>query len=103
MTLEQGFALAKKYFAAIPKRDTPPAADFKEPLNTAEKRVEQFDTLAQVLKPSPPRGRCLNAAARTRRQWPCWASCWPTATPRSCTRAWSRAANCRSISIRCTV
>ncbi|WP_229448036.1 pitrilysin family protein [Massilia sp. CF038] len=48
VTPEQGFALAKKYFAAIPKRATPPMTDFKEPLNTAEKRVEQFDTLAQV-------------------------------------------------------
>jgi len=48
VTPEQGFALAKKYFAAIPKRTTPPATDFSEPLNTAEKRVEQFDTLAQV-------------------------------------------------------
>ena len=48
VTPEQGFALAKKYFAAIPKRATPPMTDFKESLNTAEKRVEQLDTLAQV-------------------------------------------------------
>lgn len=48
VTPAQGFALAQKYFAAIPKRATPPAGDFTEPLNTAEKRVEQSDTLAQV-------------------------------------------------------
>ena len=48
VTAAQGFALAKKYFAAIPKRPTPAATDFSEPLNTAEKRTEQFDTLAQV-------------------------------------------------------
>jgi zinc protease len=48
VTPEQGFALARKYFAAIPKRPVPAGTDFSEPLNTAEKRVEQFDTLAQV-------------------------------------------------------
>ncbi len=48
VTVEQGLALARKYFGAIPKRPTPPAADFTEPLNTAEKRLEQSDALAQV-------------------------------------------------------
>jgi zinc protease len=48
VTPAQGFALAKKYFGAIPKRPTPPPTDVSEPLNTAENRIEQFDTLAQV-------------------------------------------------------
>jgi len=48
VTPAQGFALAKKYFASIPKRATPASGDFTEPLNTAEKRVEQSDALAQV-------------------------------------------------------
>jgi zinc protease len=48
VTPAQGLALAKKYFAAIPKRPTPAATDFTEPLNTAEKRVEQSDALAQA-------------------------------------------------------
>ncbi|MES2262356.1 MAG: pitrilysin family protein [Pseudomonadota bacterium] len=48
VTPAQGYALAKKYFGAIPKRATPPAGDFREPLNTQEKRIEQSDALAQV-------------------------------------------------------
>ena len=48
VTPAQGFALAKKYFGDIARRPTPKAGDFTEPLNTAEKRVEQSDTLAQV-------------------------------------------------------
>jgi zinc protease len=48
VTPAQGFALAQKYFGAIPKRATPPSGDFSEPLNTAEKRLEQSDALAQV-------------------------------------------------------
>ena len=48
VTPAQGFALASKYFGAIPKRPTPAPADFSEPLGTAEKRIEQMDTLAQV-------------------------------------------------------
>ena len=48
VTPAQGFALAKKYFGDIAKRPTPKSGDFTEPLNTAEKRVEQSDTLAQV-------------------------------------------------------
>jgi zinc protease len=48
VTPAQGFALAQKYFGAIPARATPKAGDFSEPLNTAEKRTEQSDALAQV-------------------------------------------------------
>jgi zinc protease len=48
VTPAQGFALAQKYFGAIPKRATPPSGDFSEPLNTVEKRLEQSDALAQV-------------------------------------------------------
>jgi predicted Zn-dependent peptidase len=48
VTPAQGFALAQKYFGAIPARPTPAASDFSEPLNTAEKRIEQSDALAQV-------------------------------------------------------
>src|SRR4249919_1115669 len=48
VTPEQGFALAQKYFGAIPARPTPKAGDFSEGLNTAEKRSEQSDALAQV-------------------------------------------------------
>lgn len=48
ITPAQGFALAEKYFAAIPKRPTPAPSDFSEGLNTAEKRLQQSDKLAQV-------------------------------------------------------
>jgi zinc protease len=48
VTPEQGFALAQKYFGAIPARPTPEPGDFSEGLNTAEKRIEQSDALAQV-------------------------------------------------------
>jgi predicted Zn-dependent peptidase len=48
VTMAQGMALAKKFFAAIPKRAIPTGTDFTEPLNTAEKRVEHSDTLAKV-------------------------------------------------------
>jgi zinc protease len=48
VTPQQGYALAKKYFGAIPKRATPAFGDFSEGLNTAEKRVQQSDALAQV-------------------------------------------------------
>ncbi|MFB9241245.1 insulinase family protein [Massilia antarctica] len=48
VTPAQGFALAQKYFAGIPKRPTPPGTDFSEPLGTGEKRIEQSDALAQV-------------------------------------------------------
>jgi predicted Zn-dependent peptidase len=48
VTPAQAFALAQKYFGGIPARATPKAGDFSEGLNTAEKRVEQSDALAQV-------------------------------------------------------
>ena len=48
ITPAQGFALAKKYFAAIPARPVPAGSEFTEPLNTAEKRIEQSDALAQA-------------------------------------------------------
>jgi predicted Zn-dependent peptidase len=48
LTPTQGFALAEKYFGAIPARATPKPSDFSEGLNTAEKRIEQSDALAQV-------------------------------------------------------
>jgi zinc protease len=48
VTPAQGFALARKYFGGIARRPTPVAGDFTEPLNTAEKRIEQSDALAQV-------------------------------------------------------
>ncbi|GGD37735.1 M16 family metallopeptidase [Pseudoxanthomonas indica] len=48
ITPAQGFELAQKYFGAIPARATPAAPDFKEGLNTQEKRVQQSDALAQV-------------------------------------------------------
>jgi predicted Zn-dependent peptidase len=48
ITPEQAFALAEKYFGDIPARATPPAPDYREGLNTAEKRVQQSDALAQV-------------------------------------------------------
>jgi predicted Zn-dependent peptidase len=48
VTPAQGFALAQKYFGGIPARATPKAGDFSEGLNTAEKRIEQSDALAQV-------------------------------------------------------
>ena len=48
VTAAQGFALAQKYFGGIARRPSPKAADFSEPLNTAEKRIVQSDALAQV-------------------------------------------------------
>lgn len=48
VTPDQGFALAQKYFGGIAARPTPKSGDFSEPLNKAEKRVEQTDALAQV-------------------------------------------------------
>ena len=48
VTPAQAFALAQKYFGGIAKRATPAASDFSEGLNTAEKRIEQSDALAQV-------------------------------------------------------
>ena len=48
VTPQQGFALAQKYFGAIPKRAVPKGGDFTEGLNTEEKRTVQGDALAQV-------------------------------------------------------
>ena len=48
ITPAKAFALAEKYFAAIPKRPTPAPSDFSEGLNTAERRLVQSDKLAQV-------------------------------------------------------
>ncbi len=45
---EEGFALADKYFGAIPGRPTPTPPDYSEGLNTQEKRITQADALAQV-------------------------------------------------------
>ena len=48
VTPAQAFALAEKYFGAIPKRATPPHPDVSESLNTAEKRKSQGDALAKL-------------------------------------------------------
>lgn len=48
VTPAQGFALAEKYFGGIAARPVPKGSDFSEPLNTAERRLEQSDALAQV-------------------------------------------------------
>ena len=48
ITPAQAYALADKYFAAIPRRPTPAATDFSEPLNQAERRLVQTDALARV-------------------------------------------------------
>ena len=48
VTPSQGFALAEKYFGGIPARPTPKAPDYREGLNTQEKRITQSDALAQV-------------------------------------------------------
>lgn len=48
VTPAQGFALAEKHFGKIAKRPVPRGTDFTEPLNAAEKRIEQSDALAQV-------------------------------------------------------
>lgn len=48
LTAEEGFALAQKYFGNIPARETPKPSDFSEGLNTAEKRIQQLDPLAQA-------------------------------------------------------
>jgi len=48
LTPAQGFALAEKYFGKIPARAVPKGTDYSEGLNTAERRFEQQDQLAQV-------------------------------------------------------
>ncbi|MBS0212245.1 MAG: insulinase family protein [Proteobacteria bacterium] len=67
VTPAQGFALARKYFGAIPARPTPPRADVDEPLNTAEKRKVEGDGLAKLPALAvgwkmPPRGSQDQAA-----------------------------------------
>ena len=67
VTPEQGFALAKKYFGAIPARAAPPRPDVDEPLNTAQKRIVQGDALARLPAlvvgwKMPPRGSHDQAA-----------------------------------------
>lgn len=48
VTPAQGFELAEKYFGGIAARPAPAAPDYREGLNTQEKRVQQSDGLAQV-------------------------------------------------------
>ncbi len=48
VTPAQGFALAQKYFGAIPARPAPARPDVAEGLNAEEKRIVQADALAQV-------------------------------------------------------
>lgn len=48
VTPARALALVKQHFGGIPKRATPPLADFSEPLNTAERRLVQADPLAEV-------------------------------------------------------
>jgi zinc protease len=48
ITPERAFALAEQYFGKIPARRTPAAPDYREGLNTQEKRIQQSDALAQV-------------------------------------------------------
>lgn len=48
VTPAQGFALAEKYFGKIAARPTPKPTDFREGLNTKERRLTQPDKLAQV-------------------------------------------------------
>ncbi|MEO8743584.1 MAG: pitrilysin family protein [Lysobacteraceae bacterium] len=67
VTPEQGFALAQKYFGAIPSRQTPLPPDVSEPLNTAGKRIVQGDGLAKLPALAvgwkmPPRGSKDQAA-----------------------------------------
>jgi predicted Zn-dependent peptidase len=61
LTPAQGFALVQKYFGDIPARATPQAPDFREGLNTRQRRITQSDALAQVPAIAagwkmPPRG-----------------------------------------------
>jgi predicted Zn-dependent peptidase len=42
------FAKAERHFGAIPARPAPPAPDVSEPLNTAERTLDQTDPLARV-------------------------------------------------------
>lgn len=48
ISIDQGFALATKYFAAVPSRNVPPRPDVNERPQTSERRSQQTDKLAQV-------------------------------------------------------
>jgi zinc protease len=48
VTPAQAFALAQKYFGAIPARALPERPDVAEPLNTKSRRLEQTDALAKA-------------------------------------------------------
>jgi len=48
VTPAQAFALAQKYFGAIPARALPERPDVAEPLNTKGRRLEQTDALAKA-------------------------------------------------------
>ncbi len=48
LTPEQGFALAEKYFGALPSRPVPAPADFTEGLAAQERRLSQTDPLAKI-------------------------------------------------------
>ncbi len=47
-SIDQGFALATKYFAAVPSRNVPPRPDVRERPQTAERTAQETDKLAQV-------------------------------------------------------
>ena len=48
ISIDQGFALAEKYFAGVPSRAVPARPDVSERPQTAERRAEETDKLAQV-------------------------------------------------------
>jgi zinc protease len=48
ISLDQGFELAKKYFAGVPSRNVPPRPDVGERPQTAERTAQETDKLAQV-------------------------------------------------------
>jgi len=48
VTPAEVFAKVEKYFGALPERAVPPRADVAEPMNTAERTLDQTDPLARV-------------------------------------------------------
>jgi zinc protease len=48
ISIDQGFALATKYFAAVPSRNVPPRPDVRERPQTAERTAQETDKLAQI-------------------------------------------------------
>jgi zinc protease len=48
LTIAEGFRLAEKYFDSIPARKVPPRPEVGERPQTAERRSEESDQLAQV-------------------------------------------------------